>query len=184
MGDLFGQALGHIVERRREPGDVVLAAHGHAFLEAAVGESDGDSGGRPDRDDHLPGHQPRDGGEQSEQHDGTGEQGAAHEIHHLLFIGEREHQVQLKPGDRRLVGVPTMSAGDVGAGAVVDGRVLVGDLPALHHAAQIGGHLVGRPGDGFVAVAHGLRTTSTVSKDPTSSNPVGLVPRSVSSDRV
>ena len=46
------------VERRREPGEVVLAAHPHALLEAAGREPLGDPRRHPDGRDDLPGDQP------------------------------------------------------------------------------------------------------------------------------
>src|SRR3546814_4431860 len=49
LGDLVRQALGHLVERLRQPGHVVLAAHEHAFFEPAVGEPARDPRRRPDQ---------------------------------------------------------------------------------------------------------------------------------------
>ena len=66
VGDLLGQALGHVVERHRQAGHVILAAHRHSFLEAPIGEAHGNSRRRPHRHDGLPGYQPCDGREQAE----------------------------------------------------------------------------------------------------------------------
>ena len=43
VGDLLGQALGHVVERHRQPRHVVLTAHRHSLLESSIGESNGDT---------------------------------------------------------------------------------------------------------------------------------------------
>ena len=60
LADLLLQAGGHLVERRAQPGDVVVAAHVHALLEPAGREPLGDPAGQPDRGDDLPGDQPGD----------------------------------------------------------------------------------------------------------------------------
>ncbi len=66
MGDLLGQALGHVVEGHREPGHVVLTADRHSLLQSAVGEPHRDPRRRPHRDDDLTRHEPRDRGQQTE----------------------------------------------------------------------------------------------------------------------
>ena len=145
LGDLLRQALGHLVERHRQPGHVVLAAHGHSFLEPAVGESHGDPRRRTDRADDLPRHEHRDRHEQHEQHDTTDEHRAADQRQDALFAGQREDEVQLETVDiADAVGVPTMSAGPVVAVGSLDRRELVGDLTGLdeRRAATAGS---GRP---------------------------------------
>ena len=67
LADLLLQAGGHLVERRAEPGDVVLAADVHALLEPARGEPLGDPAGQPHRGDHLAGDQPGDAADQDQQ---------------------------------------------------------------------------------------------------------------------
>ena len=58
LADLALQVGGHLVERRRQPGDVVLAGDVHPLLEPAGREPLGDPAGEPHRRDHLAGDQP------------------------------------------------------------------------------------------------------------------------------
>ena len=64
LADLALRLLGHLVERRGQPGEVVLAAHRHALVELARGEPLGDPRGQPHRVHDLPGDQPGDAGQQ------------------------------------------------------------------------------------------------------------------------
>ena len=67
LADLPLQVGGHLVERRRQPGEVVLAAHLHPLLELAGGEPLGDAAGHPDRGHHLAGDQPGQPADEQEQ---------------------------------------------------------------------------------------------------------------------
>ena len=74
-GDLPLQALGHIVEGHRQPGHIVFAADRHPLGQMPLGEALGDPRGRPNRQDHLPGHQQRDAGQQQQQNHPAGGHG-------------------------------------------------------------------------------------------------------------
>ena len=67
LADLALQAGGHPVERRRQPGQVVLAAHPHPLLEPAGGEPLGDPRRHPHRRHDLAGDQPGDAADQEHQ---------------------------------------------------------------------------------------------------------------------
>ena len=67
LPDLALQVGRHLVERRGQPGQVVLAGHPQPLLEPAGGQPLGDPPGHPDRGDHLPGHQPGEPGDQHQQ---------------------------------------------------------------------------------------------------------------------
>jgi hypothetical protein len=101
LGDLAVQALGHVVERHRQPGHVVLAAHGHALGQVAFGEPLGDARGRPHRQHDLAGHQQRDRGQQTQQHNGAGGHGAPHQRDGGFLVVQGKDQVQLEIGDLR-----------------------------------------------------------------------------------
>ena len=49
LGDLAGQAFGHVVERHRQPGHVVFAVDRHSLGQVPVGESLGGPRSRPNR---------------------------------------------------------------------------------------------------------------------------------------
>ena len=74
LADLALQAGRHLVERRGQPGEVVLAGDPQPLLELAGGQPLGDPPGQPDRGDHLPGDQPGQPGDQHQQQHGGGEQ--------------------------------------------------------------------------------------------------------------
>ena len=94
LADLALQVAGHLVERRGEAGEVVLALHPHPLLQVAGGEPFGDPPGQPDRGDDLAGHQPGHPGHQHQQEDGRGEQRPGHEGQRLLLLVEREEVVE------------------------------------------------------------------------------------------
>ena len=79
LADLALDALGHLVVRLGEPGDVVLADHDHAFVQLAAGEPLRGLRGAADRPDDLPGHEVRDAGEQQQQHETADDQRALHD---------------------------------------------------------------------------------------------------------
>ena len=95
LADLALQAGRHPVERRRQPGQVVLAAHPHPLVEPARGEPLGDAGGHPDRRDDLPGDQPGDAAEQHDQGERAHQQRAADQAEGVLLLVEREDVVEL-----------------------------------------------------------------------------------------
>ena len=67
LADLPLQVGGHLVERRRQPRQVVLAGDAQALLELAGGQPLGDPAGHPHRGHHLPGDQPGQPGDQQQQ---------------------------------------------------------------------------------------------------------------------
>ncbi len=147
LADLELEVLRHLVEGLAEAGDVVLAGDLHAFLEAPRGQPFGDSGGHPDRRDHLPHHEPGDGPEQDDHEQPGGRQGALDQAQRLLLLGEREEVVQLV---RVAVGVVDLLADDEGrlgllVGGVDDARVaLRGRRAGVDPLAQRRGDAGGR----------------------------------------
>ncbi len=101
LADLALQAGRHPVERRGEPGQVVLAPHPHPLLEPARGEPLGDPRRHPHRGHHLPGHQPGDAADQDHQAERGQQQRVAHQAEGLLLLVQREQEVQLVGADRR-----------------------------------------------------------------------------------
>ena len=94
LADLALQVAGHLVERGRQPREVVLAGHLEPLLELAGGEPLGDPAGHPDRRDDLTGHQPGHAGDQHQQQRGGGEQGPGDQRERLLLLVEREEVVE------------------------------------------------------------------------------------------
>ena len=74
LADLALQVAGHLVERRRQPGQVVLTGDPHPLLEVAGRQPLGDPARHPHGRDHLPGHQPGQPRDQHEQQRGGGQQ--------------------------------------------------------------------------------------------------------------
>jgi hypothetical protein len=100
LADLGLDAAGHLVVRLGQPRHLVVAVHGHAFVEVPVGEPLGDLGGLPDRPDDLPGDQARDPGQQQEQHEPADDQRALHQRERALLGVQREQQVELQVSAR------------------------------------------------------------------------------------
>ena len=67
LADLALQVGGHLVERRREPGQVVLAGDPQPLLQPTGREPLGDPARHPDRRDDLAGDQPGQPGDQDQQ---------------------------------------------------------------------------------------------------------------------
>ena len=65
--DLSLQVRGHLVERRAQHGEIVLAGDLHPLVEQAGGEALRGPGGEPDRPDDEPGDEPHDDREQHDQ---------------------------------------------------------------------------------------------------------------------
>ncbi len=93
LADLALQVRGHLVERRREPGQVVLAGDAQPLLQPAGGQPLGDPAGHPHRRDHLPGDQPADAGDEHQQQAARGEQRPGDQPHRVLLLVEREQEV-------------------------------------------------------------------------------------------
>ena len=74
LADLALEVGRHLVERRREPRQVVLSGHPQALLQLTGSEPLGHLPGHPDRRDDLPGHQPGERRDQDDQEDARGEQ--------------------------------------------------------------------------------------------------------------
>ena len=94
LADLGLKRLGHRVERRGQPGDLVLAAHRHPLLEPAGGEALSGLRRQPHRQHDLPGDQPRDEDQQQHQEHAGGGRGPADEGERLLLGGQREQVEQ------------------------------------------------------------------------------------------
>ena len=153
LGDLPLEAVGHRVEAGGQAGELVLAAHGHAFLELPLGETLGGAGRLPHRVDDEPGDQHADahheqGEGHADDHDGAADQGEA-----LLLLVEREGEVELDLLAARLVG--GHGGADEQRGlrvALVVGhqRVLVRLVAVGDVGPQVGGQRVGdvRAADG------------------------------------
>ncbi len=88
------QAGGHLVERRAEAGDVVVAAHVHALLEPSRRQTLGHPSGQPHRRHHLPGDQPGDPADQEQQQHRRGDQGPPYQREGALLLGHREEVVE------------------------------------------------------------------------------------------
>ena len=153
LGDLPLEAVGHRVEAGGQPGELVLAAHGHPFLELPLGQPLGGAGRPPHRVDDQPG----------DQHaDADDEQGQRHADDHRPCRGSargspppgpagrrstarsaRRRPRRWAPGRRRAA-----SAGD--SPGVRDQRVLVRLAAVGDVGAQVGGQRVGdvRAADG------------------------------------
>ena len=85
LADLPLQVAGHLVERDRQPGQVVGTADLHPLLQPAGREPLRDPPGHPDRRDHLAGDQPGDRAEQDHQQEPGGGQRPLHHVQRLLL---------------------------------------------------------------------------------------------------
>ncbi len=94
LADLALEVGGHLVERRREARQVVLAAHPQPLLELARGQPLGDPTGHPDRGDHLAGDQPGQAGDEQQQQDPGREERPGDERHRLALLVERVEVVE------------------------------------------------------------------------------------------
>ena len=97
-GDLLLQLGGHVVHRRGEPGQVVLAAHLHPVVEVARGEALGGPPGGADRGHDLAADQGGDEGQQDDQDRAGGDHRVAQHPSVCDLLGEREDQVDLRSG--------------------------------------------------------------------------------------
>ena len=95
LAELILQTHRHVVERRRERGEVVGAADPHPLLEAARGQPLRRFCRVPDRDDHPPRHQRSDHREQDDQRQPGPDQRALHQLEGLLLLPHREQVVEL-----------------------------------------------------------------------------------------
>ena len=89
------KARRHVVERARQPREVVLALDLHAFGEMTGRELLGDRRRIANRVDHLPRDEPADPAEQQHQHQTGEQQGAPHQVERLLLLRERKQVVEL-----------------------------------------------------------------------------------------
>ena len=88
LADLLLQVAGHLVERRRQPRQVVLAGHAQSFLQVPRGQPLGHPARHPDRGHHLAGHQPGQAGDQQQQQRPGGQQRTADEREGLALLVE------------------------------------------------------------------------------------------------
>ena len=123
LGDLPLQAVGHGVEAGGQPGQVVLAAHGHALLELPLGEPLGDARGAAHRVDDQPGDQHADADDEQRQRDPADDDRAADQGEALLLLVEGEGVVQLD----------LLAAGRVGGHGGADQQRRLRHLPAVGH---------------------------------------------------
>ena len=94
LADLLLEVGGHLVERRREPRQVVLAGDAQALLQLPGGQPLGDPAGHPDRGHHLAGHQPRQPRDEQQQRDAGDEHRPRDERERLLLLGQRVEVVE------------------------------------------------------------------------------------------
>ena len=94
LADLLLQVGGHLVERRGQAGQVVLAAHAEALLELTGGEPLGDPARHPDRGHDLAGDQPGQQGDEQEQRHAGDQQRTGDEGERLLLLAEGEEVVE------------------------------------------------------------------------------------------
>ncbi len=133
LADLSLQAGRHLVERRAEPCDVVVAANVHPLLETTGGQPLRDPSGEPHRRHDLSGDQPGDTADQDHQQHAGSHEGASYQREGALLLGHREQVVER-------VGAAVRGQRDLGAGdhagyggaagrrVVADRRVGVGGL--------------------------------------------------------
>ena len=138
LPDLALQVAGHLVERRGEAGEVVLARDPQPLLQPAGGQPLGDPPGHPDRGDDLTGDQPGDAGDQDQQECPGGDKRPGDQGEGLLLLlqGEQEEErVELPIGrqlhlradhdPRSLGGLPVLLGEDRGVGPRRGGASLV-----------------------------------------------------------
>ncbi len=101
FGHFLLQAGRHVVEGRRQRGQVVGPAYFHPLAQVAGGQPLGAAGGLPDRDDHPAGDQRGNGRQQEDQREPDHDDGPLDQREGLLLLGEREHVVQLVNGAHR-----------------------------------------------------------------------------------
>ena len=94
LPDLALEARGHLVERRRQPGQVVLARHPQPLGEPAGGEPLGHPAGEPHRRHDLAGDQPGEPGDQDHQQAAGGDHRPGDQPHRLLLLVEGEQEVE------------------------------------------------------------------------------------------
>ena len=143
LADLPLQVGGHLVERRGQAGEVVLAVDAQRSCELAGGEALGDPSGHPDRGHHLAGHQPGEAGHEQQQRHAGDEHRPRDEGERLLLLGQREEVVER-------------------VGVVVGGEP---DLAADHDAGPLGQTRIGA-GRADVGVGPGRRARGSRSAPP------------------
>ena len=95
LADLRLEAVGHAVERRREQGEVVLAAGRHPLVELAGGQALGDLARAPHRRDDLAGDDPGDGADEEGQDDAGDDEGVADQPHRRHLLLHRVDEVEV-----------------------------------------------------------------------------------------
>jgi hypothetical protein len=140
LADLALQGGGHLVERARETGEVVLAGDAQALLQLTRCQTLGHAPREPDGRHDLPGEEPGESRDQGQQQDAGGQQRALDQRQALLHVGEREHVVHR--ADRLVRGDPDLRPDD-------DARGLGRRLP-LQANRGVGPRRLGRG----VEVAH------------------------------
>ena len=93
--DLSLQARRHLVEGAPQPGDIVLTADLHPSVEPAGGELLGRPRGQPDRRDHLPDDDPRDGPDQGDQGETADDEDPLDPGQDLYLVVQTVDEVQL-----------------------------------------------------------------------------------------
>ena len=113
LPDLALEGVGHLVERRAQPGDVVLADDVHALLEPARRDPLGDPPGQPDRGHHLSRDQPAQAGQQHQEQDAGRDQGVLEQAEGVALLGHREDQVErvVAPSAGSTIWLPTTTPG-------------------------------------------------------------------------
>ena len=151
LADLLLEVGGHLVERRRQPREVVLTGDAQALLQVACGQALGHPARHPDGSHHLAGDQPGQAGDEQEQGHSCNQEGLRDQREGLGLLGEG---VEVVEGVGVVVGRqphlaahhhprPIGQAGDVDGGADVGvgprrrRRGLELRLEARGHARQV-----------------------------------------------
>ena len=101
--DLVLEGVGHIVEALTEHSDLVVAVHGHALVEVAVGDEPGHLGARAHRCHDEASDDPGDCADEHDEHEGGHEHRSLHEAQGVLLLTEITEVVELElPGARDL----------------------------------------------------------------------------------
>ena len=143
LPDLLLDAARHLVVRLAEPGQLVLALHGEALVEVAVGEPLGDLRGPPHRPHDLPRDDHGDARQQEQQHEPADDQRALDEPERALLRVEREQQVELQVAVRGAHRLADHQRGDVDA-LRLDRAVAHGPGPVGDALPQVGRHVLQR----------------------------------------
>lgn len=101
LGDLPFDGFRHLVERRRQQGQVVLTSDIETLLELAIREAPRRPGGGAHRCHNLTGDKARDQRHQPDEQQTCQDHGSTDEVESLLLLRQRKEEVQLVQADTR-----------------------------------------------------------------------------------